>query len=216
MPVSLRPRSDSASTRERLLDAAERLFAEHGIGAVSLRQINAAGGARNVSAVHYHFGSKDAVIATLVERRMRELNQARLDALAAVEVAAGTGPPDLRALVAAVLRPGLDLANGGASWIRFVARALSDPAVALERLAPPEYWEMLARFGVLLRRALPHLPEDVVTRRALFCAQQLMAAVVALERKGRDGPRLGAQALQRFARDIVDYAVGGLAAPMSR
>src|SRR5690349_20167187 len=171
MAVPLRPRSDSATTRERLLDAAERLFAEHGIGAVSLRQINAAGGARNVSAVHYHFGSKDAVIATLVERRMRQLNQARLDALAAVEVAAADGPPDLRALVEAVRRPSLE-ADG--SWIRFAVRALADPSVSLERLAPQEYWDVLARFGVLLRRALPQLPEDVVAYRARLCAQQMI------------------------------------------
>jgi AcrR family transcriptional regulator len=213
----MRPRSDGAGTRERLLDAAERLFAEHGIGAVSLRQINAASGARNVSAVHYHFGSKDAVVATLVERRMRELNHGRLVALAAVDAAAGDGPPDLRALVEAVLRPGLDLATtAGASWIRFVARALADPSIALERLAPPEYWEMLSRFGALLRRALPQLPDDVVAQRARFCTQQLMAAVGALERERRTGRRFGATEQERFTRDLVDYAVGGLTAPMSR
>jgi AcrR family transcriptional regulator len=58
-----RPRSDSARTRERLLDTAERLFATHGLHAVSLRTINTEAGARNVSAAHYHFGSKTGVIA---------------------------------------------------------------------------------------------------------------------------------------------------------
>ena len=57
----------SQQTREELILAAERLFSEFGIDAVSLRQINAAAGQRNSSAAHYHFGSKDALIAaTLV------------------------------------------------------------------------------------------------------------------------------------------------------
>jgi hypothetical protein len=85
-----------------------------------------------------------------------------------------------------------------ASWIRFAVRALADPSVSLERLAPRECWDMLARFGVLLRRALPRLPDDVVAYRARPCAQQMIAAGGALERLRRDG---NAPDVERFARE---------------
>ena len=55
-------RQSSDDTRERLIDAAESLFAEHGIGGVSLREINRAAGARNAVAVQYHFGDREGII----------------------------------------------------------------------------------------------------------------------------------------------------------
>ena len=68
-------------TREQLILAAERLFSESGIDAVSLRQINVAAGQRNSSASHYHFGSKEALIAAMFEYRMDPINRRRLQRL---------------------------------------------------------------------------------------------------------------------------------------
>ena len=76
--------SDSRATADRLLDAAERLFAEAGFRAVSLRAINEAAGARNTSASHYHFGSKEALVDAVFARRMDALNRARMDRFAQI------------------------------------------------------------------------------------------------------------------------------------
>ena len=69
---------------ERLLDAAEQLFAEHGIDGASMRAITHAAGT-SVSAANYHFGSKDELVRATFSRRVVELNQRRLDELERIE-----------------------------------------------------------------------------------------------------------------------------------
>jgi AcrR family transcriptional regulator len=93
------------STVDRLIEVAERLFAEHGLDGVSLRQIAGEAGTSNNSAVRYHFGSKDALVAAIIEYRLphiierRELLSARSD------------PADLRSVLEAHLLPVVDMAE---------------------------------------------------------------------------------------------------------
>lgn len=212
-----RLRSDSARTREQLLDAAERLFAEHGIGAVSLRMINAESGARNVSAAHYHFGSKDGVVAALVTRRMSALAAERMAGLDAVERLAGPGVPDLRAALEIVVEPLLRMLTdpAGANFVTFLARAAGDPAIAMNRLAPPEFWQVMGRLLGLLRRALPDLPNRVLAVRLGFVIQQTVITVAEIDRlMRRDGRSSDWTALASVGDDLVDYFVGGLSAPV--
>ncbi|MBU3061832.1 TetR/AcrR family transcriptional regulator [Nocardia sp. NEAU-G5] len=91
-----------AGTRERLLAAAERLLLTERYDEVSVRGICAAAGA-NPAAVHYHFGSKEALVAALLEDRLGELWDARLTALAA----RGASVPEV---VDAVIEPFVELA----------------------------------------------------------------------------------------------------------
>lgn len=213
-----RPRTDGAATRNRLLDAAERLFATQGIQGTSLRMINDAAGAKNVSAAHYHFGSKDGVIEALVTRRMGELAEERLANLAAVEAAAGDRAPDVRAVVEAVLLPFLQtlMPPRRTYFATFLARAGGDPTVPIERLAPPAFWRMIERFLTLVRRAHPELSEHVVAVRIRFVLQQALVAVVEIDRMGREVRGIDPRTLEVVGRDLVDYVVGGLVAPTSR
>ena len=71
-------------TKERLLDAAESLFADHGFAATSLRMITSAAGV-NLASVNYHYGSKEALIQAVLERRLGPLNRDRLRRLDAIE-----------------------------------------------------------------------------------------------------------------------------------
>jgi len=180
-----RLRADAARTRAALLDAAERLFAAQGIHAVSLRAINAAAGARNVSAVHYHFGTKDDVIAAVVARRMEWLARERLDALDAAVVG---GAPDLRALVEAVVLPFVRMLTEDAqqaAYVAFLARLVGEADAALEGLAPPVFWRMIERLVRLLQRALPQVPARVLVLRVRFLLQQSFVLVTDLQRLAR-------------------------------
>ena len=76
--------SAEAGTRERILDAAEALFGEKGFESVSLRDITGRAGA-NVASVNYHFGSKDKLIAAVIERHAVPINEERLRCLAEAE-----------------------------------------------------------------------------------------------------------------------------------
>src|SRR5215470_14123798 len=70
-------RSDSAETFEELLDVAEKLFAENGIENVPLTHIVARSGQKNRSAMHYYFGSREGVVAAVLDRRLQVVNAVR-------------------------------------------------------------------------------------------------------------------------------------------
>jgi AcrR family transcriptional regulator len=96
-----------ASTPERILLAAERLFSERAIGDVSLREITAAAGV-NSAAAHYHFGSKDAVLDELFALRARPIAEQRERLLEQVKTDR-QGRPVLEEILRAFLRPALDI-----------------------------------------------------------------------------------------------------------
>jgi AcrR family transcriptional regulator len=213
--VAARPRSDSERTRERLLDAAERLFAAHGVPGVSLRTVNLAAGARNVSAAHYHFGSKDGLIRALIGRRMEAIARERLAALDQVEARAAATAPELRALVEAVVLPFLHVVGEDRYAVTFLARVGSEPGITLDALAPPAFWSMVQRLAGLLHRALPHLPDRALLVRIRFLFQQTFVAVSDFERRARSGggSEVERRALETTVAELVDFLVGGLAAP---
>lgn len=141
-------------TDQRLILAAERLFAERGIDAVSLRSVMAEAGA-NVASVHYHFGSKDALVEALISRRSEQLHTRRAELLDAVEA---SGAPDVRALADAFVRPVGELAAGGGTpWIRLVAGIMSGNHPALARLTEG-FAPQAHRFNALLERIAPDTP----------------------------------------------------------
>jgi AcrR family transcriptional regulator len=117
------PQRVSAATRERLLTAAERLLLTERYDDVSVRRICTEAGA-NPAAVHYHFGSKEALVAALLEERLGALWADRL-----TEVTAAAGP--VADLVDAVLTPFTDLAADplGRLHLRLLAQCVIDRQV---------------------------------------------------------------------------------------
>jgi AcrR family transcriptional regulator len=132
---------------------AERLFAEHGIDAVSLRAVMAEAGT-NVAAVRYHFGTKDALVEAVVRARSEEIKAARDAVLTSLEEARD---PSLRDLAEAFVLPLAGMATtDDVEWIRLVAgvTAGGHPAIAV---IDEEFAEQTARLGLLLRRINPGL-----------------------------------------------------------
>lgn len=113
-------------TRETILSAAERLFAEHGIASVSHRQIIEAAGQGNNAAVAYHFGTKADVARAIEDKHRVRIESMRIRMLDEIG-----DTPELRDWVACLVRPLTDhLAEiGNPSWYaRFAAQAVTDPA----------------------------------------------------------------------------------------
>ena len=128
MSESQRKSSARAQTRKQLILAAEKLFAESGIDGVSLRQINVEAGQKNSSAAHYHFGSKEALVLSIYQMRMANVNAHRVDRLETI--AAEDRQQDVRALVGAIVLPivaEIDNEAGGQHYIRFMAQAIGRP-----------------------------------------------------------------------------------------
>jgi len=146
-------------TKERILDAAERLYAAHGFAETSLRQLTNEA-AVNLAAVHYHFGSKEGLFKALVERRIGPINEERIALLDELEA---SGRPTLEAvleaLVGPLLRYGARDREGAAQLFQVIGRLnLTDQAHAREFR---EVFQRTAeRFVPALRRELPGVDEE--------------------------------------------------------
>jgi AcrR family transcriptional regulator len=155
-------------TRDRILDAAERLFAERGYAATSLRSIMAEAGV-NVAAIHYHFHSKESLLEAILLRRLDPANRERLSALEDYEASVVDGRLEVDRILEAFLYPtfrmAADPASGGYTFIALLGRlqAESDllPNIVFSRLGP-----VLLRFAGALGRALPDLPPSELFLRA--------------------------------------------------
>jgi AcrR family transcriptional regulator len=200
------PAPGPASTRERLLDAAQHLYALRGLDAVSLREINQAAGARNASAVQYHFGDRAGIVRAIFARYLPDVEARRHALLDACESAA---VPDLRALAGALVRPlAARLADpGGRDFLQIWAAVLDRrepvvPAAALEDPADSVHrWRMLV---------LPLLEEDAVRLHRRFTA--LLHASIELGRRARSGPHTDDRL---FTSYLIDVVTAILTAPVS-
>lgn len=152
-----RPRGSPPDTKERLLDAAERLFAERGFEGTSMRAVTQAAGAA-VSAANYHFGSKLALLGATLRRRVGPFNRRRLELLDSLEV--GGAVPSVEQILDAYFRPPFEPAAKASDEQRALLRSV----VACLWLDPPEivaalrvelFSEVTERFGAALVRALP-------------------------------------------------------------
>lgn len=144
------------STRQRILDVAEGLFARRGFAGASLREVTATAKV-NLAAVNYHFGSKDGLIEEVFRRRLDELNRERLAALAKA------GEAGLEEVLDAFIRPALNQSlhsQGGAAFVRVLARAYAEHDERLRRFLSDNYGHVMREFALVFARLLPHLGKD--------------------------------------------------------
>lgn len=160
-----------SDTREALLDAAEELFAEHGVTGASLRAITGTAGA-NLAAVHYHFGSKEGLVRVLLEDRLAPLHRARLERLDACLAAAD--PPSVECLVRAFITPVIRMMREGRRFGRMVGRIFHEPSEETRTLLLEEFRGTVESFTGALSRALPEL-----SRQELFWRFHFMVGCLA-------------------------------------
>jgi AcrR family transcriptional regulator len=119
-----------AQTRERLLDAAERLFAENGFAATSVRDITAAA-ASNIAAVNYHFGGKHNLYNEVFRRRMAAMREQRIASIRQSRAEGGSLEAVLQAFATAFLQPLVDRGSGRL-LIELISREMLDPQLPRE------------------------------------------------------------------------------------
>jgi AcrR family transcriptional regulator len=158
MPRPKRP------TKEKLMDAAEQLFARRGFHGTSVRDITGAAGV-DLALVNYHFGSKKQLLAAVIERRGQVLNQERLQRLAAERLRAAPDPPSTESVVDAFLDPILDrLSHAGAGWHSYfslLAYVNNSPEWG-RKLMTTTFDDVVREFIKAVMASLPDAsPEDV-------------------------------------------------------
>ncbi len=147
-PEPLSRGRDGAATKERLLDAAELLFAERGFKGTSVRAVTRAAGV-SVSAANYHFGSKEALLHATLSRVIEPVNRARLGRLDALEAQSGDRAAPIEAILDAFLRPTIErrAQPGGPARFRHITALLyADPPELAAALRRDYFGPLLARF----------------------------------------------------------------------
>jgi AcrR family transcriptional regulator len=198
-------------TREALVDAAERLFGENGINAVSLREVAEAAGQRNNSVVRYQFGSRQGLVDAIFAHRMGRIDERRR----AMLVAAGPNP-EMRQLIEAFVFPLVESIghDDGISWYaRFLRQVMFDPTFDIFGPARHHLTRGLQAVVAGLRDELSSLPEAIRNRRLLQMAQLVVHSLA--DHEAQMAQALPVLATPLLAADLVDCAEAVLAAPMS-
>jgi AcrR family transcriptional regulator len=148
------PASVKGEARQLILKAAEELFAEHGVDAVSLRNIHAAAGV-SAGVLHYHFGSREVLVSELIVRHMEQLVSAREQLLDQLDPEQANVRDLMRIMVEPLAELALEGGEEGRRYVRLIARLYADRSPILEEVSR-RYLHVSARYPKLLRKALPH------------------------------------------------------------
>lgn len=208
-------RTERASlTREAILTAAERLFAEHGVFAVSNRQVSEAAGQGNNAAVGYHFGTKTDLVRAIEHKHAIPVERLREQRVAQLGDSA-----ELRDWVECLVLPLTDhlTALGNPTWYaRFAAQVMADPAyhktVTRDALALPALVTVLEG----INRCLPDVSSDVRVERNMMGRNLLIHTCAEYERALAEGSPLPITSWNRAATGLVDAIVGLWLAPVTR
>ena len=196
------------STKDRILGAAEELFAQFGFAGTSLRQVTSRADV-NIAAVNYHFGSKENLVNEVFRRRMDDMSRQRIDALKA---AITQHPGELEPILAAFVEPALALAqdrHGGGAFVRVVARAYAEKNDTLRKFLSDHYGHVLREFAKAIAGCVPGLSKEELYWRLDFLAGALtyaMADFGLIKRPGGGGAKAPPE---RCARELLRVAAAG-------
>lgn len=207
---------DTRDTKQRILDAAERVLTAHGVEGVSLRAVTTDAGV-NLAAVNYHFGSKAALLQAMVRRFLDNAYAEQLRLLDALET--DTNAPPIAALLTAYATPIFALFDThrerewGQAWVMLLSAERGSTGV--RKMGPTESPEVTHRYREALQRALPDLPSAELRWRFERASSLLMANqgkyLMSAERS-ESGERPG----QHEQAWLLSFLVGALLAPATR
>lgn len=199
------------STKERILSAAERLFAERGFSDTSLREVTSRADV-NLAAVNYHFGSKSNLVNEVFRRRLDELSAQRIGALQDAEAA---HPGSLDHVLGAFIQPALALSldrHGGSAFVRVIARAYVEKDDNLRKFLSDNYGHVMREFARAISACLPQLSREQLYWRLDFLAGALTYAMADFGQIKRPGNISEKVHCERAAVELIRFTAGGLRA----
>ncbi|MGI9825021.1 TetR family transcriptional regulator [Agromyces sp. Marseille-Q5079] len=210
-PTGERGNVRGEATRQLILVAAERLFAEHGISAVPLRDIGMEAGQRNHAAVQYHFGDRDALVKAIMEFRGAESESDRAELVAGLMV--GGEVPTVADVVGAFVRPLAIHIQPDNHYLAFLSLFITEEG-GYEGLRPQgvHTGASVITLRALLARLAPGIPEPILDERwwvTLTSAVHALARYQAAQQKRAQPAKMGI-----LIDDLVVFLAAGLVAPI--
>lgn len=204
------PETQRQDTRDRILDVAERMFAEYGFELTSLRALTAEADV-NLAAVHYHFGSKERLFEAVLVRLGAPMNEERLALLDALEA---QGAPTLESLIEAFVGPPIRLAEGRHDACVLLGRSMITPDEQTYALIMRLFGTIIERFRAAFARALPHLSQDELLWRMFFMLGVMTQTLSAGHKLARvSGGACDATRPAESIPRIVEFVAAGMRAP---
>jgi AcrR family transcriptional regulator len=212
---------DLKDTRERILDAAEQLFMQHGYDGTSMRVVTGEAGV-NLAAANYHFGSKEALMQAVLRRRLEGINQERIRKLDEAEARAEGKPLKPSVIIdcffGTLLRVASDQKAGGETFLRLLGRIYTEPSDFIRTFLAAEYADVLERYKLALFRSLPDVPKAEIVWRFHFMLGATSYAIA-----GTDALHLVtdwqvneglADQDEHLLPRLMSFLLGGLRAPL--
>lgn len=198
-------------TQDLLVVSAQRLFAERGIDAVSLREVATAAGTRNTAAAQYYFGDKEALLLAIFQRHSAAIAERRVALLDRV----AASPDPVRSIAEALIRPLADQL-GDDGFLTFLARCQSDH-VRNDGILGADITGSYLRTRELLREQLPDLPESLFQRRFDLATKVVVTALAGIEwRQRSEQAAFSNLDLDEVVLDLVDVVCAMVLAPSHR
>ena len=200
--------------KRKLLDAAERLFAERGFDSVSIRDITEAA-KTNVAAVNYHFGSRESLMSWVMVRTMAPIHEERLARLDGLERKwSGKGVP-LEEIIDALIRPVIGQARKSglseSEFYKLVGRTFAQQGDGLPKEIEEQLTVVNDRFMRVLAKALPAVTADELGWKIHFLLGSLIHLLTHQELPQRQvRGRLGEVSMEAVISRLVRFSVAGL------
>lgn len=205
------------SVRIALLDAAERLYAEHGLDGVAMRDIAQATNQKNSSVVQYYFGTRNGLVLEVFRRRMQQINRIRLEHFAELE-SLGL-ERDTRSLVKALILPISEFIKTCGThtyYARFIEQALSSLSFSeKEAVDLFDISETAKSVHMHLLNTLDHIPRRIAEERIRLANGLVVSGLANYERKRSSPTSKTSTDLEETVANLVDMISAALAAPHS-
>jgi len=204
-------------TKQRILSAAEHHFARDGYHATSLRSITATAKA-NLAAVNYHFGSKEALLEAVIERRLSPLNEIRLGQLEALlNQAEELGEvPACRDILRTFIEPTLHLRQQGSDtedFVTLIGRILAEPRGIAMSIFMHHMGPLMERLFQALSLSLPELPRETLFWRLHFAMGSLSHIMRCHERHAMVSEEISVDLpVDALVELFLDFATAGMEA----
>jgi len=213
MSVDEKNNSEALQVRERIIDAAEQLFADQGFDAVSLRQITTRADV-NLAAVNYYFGSKAGLVIEVLRRVAEPINEGRMQMLQEQQAKADGKPVEIEAILYAFLAPLLESVNGSGDShqvaMKLAGRCMGESGADMPEALKCLFCKTVDLFCEALSLALPTLSEAEISWRMHFTVGAMLYAVTKHETLVilSEG-RVKADDADQLLGELVAFTAGG-------
>ena len=200
------------STKERILNTTEELISDKGFSSISLRTISSKA-KTNLAAVNYHFGNKEKLIEMMLERRLNNLFELRVNLLDKLE-SGSDKPCNLKQILEAFIAPALTMSNdnhqGGKRFMQVLARAYAEKSNYLHDLLSAHYADVIKRFATAIQRACPELDKQTVFWRFHFIMGSLVYVMADFGASSRANTLSDKDYFNTCCKELIDFAIASL------